>query len=210
MAEARVREQFEDLAQQGHAARIGMWLFLGSEALLFAALFALLAGYRVAYPAEFQAAAGHTSFGLGVGMTLILLVSSFIMAESIELVRGDRLTTASWLLGIVVVLGGVFLGLKGWEWAVHFGDGIFPGRYYGFEELPGRGANIFFTLYYVMTGVHALHVVGGVAAVGAVLVMNRRRRFTPAYYTQLELVGLYWQFVDIIWLFLWALFYLLR
>jgi cytochrome c oxidase subunit 3 len=210
MERTRVRIQFEDLAQQGHAARVGMWIFLGSEALLFTALFALFAGYRVHFPAEFHAAAGHTSFGLGIGMTFTLLTSSFLMAESVEQVRRGHFSTASWLLGVVVVLGIGFLALKGTEWGEHFHEGIFPGRYYRLEELPVRGANIFFTLYYVMTGLHALHVTGGVVAIWTVLVMNRRRRFAVDYFPQLELTGMYWQFVDIIWLFLWALLYLLR
>lgn len=210
MADTRVHEHFEDLAQQGHAARVGIWLFLGSEALLFSALFALFAGYRVQYPAEFQAAAGHTNFWLGVGMTFVLLASSVLMAESVEQARAERFGVASWLLGGVVALGIVFLGLKGTEWGLHFAEGIYPGADYRFEGLPDRGANIFFTLYYVMTGAHLVHLIGGVAAVWTVLVMNRRRRFTPEYHPQLELTGLYWQFVDIVWLFLWAIFYLLR
>jgi cytochrome c oxidase subunit 3 len=187
-----------------------MWIFLGSETLIFAALFALFAGYRVHFPAEFQAAAGHTSFGLGIGMTFTLVTSSFLMAEGVEQVKGGNFSIASVLLGAVVVLGIAFLALKGTEWGEHFAEGIFPGRYYRLEALPTRGGNIFFSLYYVMTGLHALHVVGGVIAVWTVLVMNRRRRFTEEYHPQLELVGMYWQFVDIIWLFLWTLLYLLR
>lgn len=210
MADTRVREHFEDLAQQGHAARVGFWLFLGSEALLFSALFALFAGYRVQYPAEFLEAAGNTSFGLGIAMTFVLLLSSVIMAESVEQVRAERFGVASVLLGAVVVLGVIFLALKGTEWGLHFAAGIFPGADYRFEELPSRGAHTFFTLYYIMTGVHVVHLLGGVVAVGTVLVMNRRRRFTPEHHPQLELTGLYWQFVDIVWLFLWALFYLIR
>lgn len=208
--DSRVREHFADLAQQGHAARLGIWLFLASEALLFSALFALFAGYRVTYPEEFRAAAGETSFGLGIGMTFILLTSSFLMAESVERVRAGRYRMASWLLGGVVVLGILFLGLKATEWGHHIAAGILPGPSYHLEELPARGAKVFFTLYYLMTGVHIVHLLGGVIAVGAVLVMNRRRRFTPAYHPQLELTGLYWQFVDIVWLFLWAIFYLER
>lgn len=209
-ADSRVREYFADRAQQGHAARLGIWLFLASEALLFSALFALYAGYRVAYPAEFRAAAGETSFGLGIGMTFILLASSFLMAESVERVRAERYGTASWLLGGVVVLGVLFLGLKATEWGLHISAGILPGPFYRLEGSPGDGARIFFGLYYLMTAVHVVHLLGGVIAVGAVLIMNRRRRFTPEYHPQLELTGLYWQFVDIVWLFLWAVFYLAR
>jgi cytochrome c oxidase subunit 3 len=210
MPRTQLRIQFKDLDQQGHAARVGMWIFIGSEALLFTALFALFAGYRVHFPAEFHAAAGHTSYGLGIGMTFTLLTSSFLMAESVERVKSGHFSIASWLLGAVVVLGIGFLALKGAEWGEHFSEGIYPGQYYRLKELPERGANVFFSLYYVMTGLHALHVTGGVVAVWTVLIMNRRRRFSEQYFPQLDLVGMYWQFVDIIWLFLWSLLYLLR
>jgi cytochrome c oxidase subunit 3 len=210
MPQTQLRIQFKDLDQQGHAALVGMWIFLGSEALLFSALFALFAGYRIHFPQEFHAAASYTSYSLGLGMTFTLLTSSFLMAESIERVKSGAFSSASWLLGIVVVLGIGFLALKGAEWGEHFHEGIYPGPYYHLKELPTRGANIFFSLYYVMTGLHSLHVIGGVVAVWTVLVMNRRRRFSEGYFPQLDLVGMYWQFIDIIWLFLWALLYLLR
>lgn len=210
MAKSPVREHFADLEQQGHAARLGVWLFLGSEALLFSALFALWGGYRAAFPEEFRAAAGHTSFWLGAAMTFILLTSSWLMAEAVERVRAGWYRAATWLLGVVALLGVVFLGLKATEWGVHIAAGMVPGAGYDFGELPGGGARIFFNLYYVMTGAHIVHLIGGVVGVLVVLGMNRRRRFTPEYHPHLEAIGLYWQFVDIVWIFLWAVFYLAR
>lgn len=210
MPETRLREQFEDLAQQVHAGRVGWWLFLGSEALLFSALFALFGGLRVAYPLEFRQAAGHTNYGLGIAMTFTLITSSFLLTESVEQAKSGHRRTTTWLLALTLLLGVGFLGLKGAEWGEHFHEGIFPGIYYRLEEAPSRGANIFFSLYYVMTGLHALHVLGGVTAIACLIAMNRRGTFTPSYHPQLELTALYWQFVDIIWLFLWSLFYLLR
>src|SRR5690625_2867592 len=116
MSGIRLQSHFEDLTQQGHAARVGMWIFIGSEALLFGALFALFAGYRLEFPAEFRAAAGTTNFGLGIAMTFTLLTASFLLTEAAEQVREAHYRATSWLLGVVFILGLGFIALKGIEW----------------------------------------------------------------------------------------------
>ena len=210
MRESRLAEQFEDLAKQGHAARLGMWVFLGSEILLFAGLFALYAAYRTMYPAEFAAAAAHNNAVIGTVNTLILITSSFTVAMSVHAVREARPKRAFWLLVVSVAFGAAFLGLKAVEYRQHFHEGILPGAAYRFAFLPTYGAHMFFTLYYLTTGLHALHVTAGMCLLSWVAWGAYRERYGPDDYTHVDLGGLYWHLVDVIWIFLWPLLYLLR
>ena len=170
-----------------HALKIAVWIIIASEALLFAGLFALFASYRAEYPQAFHLDAARNLKTAGGINTMILLTSSFAMAWAIMRLRQDRNPRRA--LWCVLVLGCAFLALKLYEWSVHIADGIVP------------GSSLFFTLYYFMTGLHAAHVVAGLALV--VWVTARPRVHTT------ELVGLYWHFVDLVWVFLWPLFYLL-
>lgn len=197
--------QFEDLGKQAHAVRFGIWVFLASELLLFAGLFALYTAYRTEYPAGFAAGVAHAERAIGTINTSLLIVSSYTAASALRAIRRDRRrVTVAWLLA-TLVLGAVFLALKGLEYSHHAADGALPGVYYAFRELPTHGGQLFFTLYYFMTGLHALHVIAGLALVAWALGLACRRRGHLA----LELVGLYWHFVDAVWVFLWPLFYLL-
>lgn len=207
-AERRLEIQFEDLEKQAHAARFGMWVFLGSELLLFAGLFGLYVAYRVEYAAAFAEGVHHNSLAIGTTNTVVLIVSSFTIAWSIHAIRRDRRRTALLMLLVTMALGALFLVLKGVEYAGHFEEGVFPGRYYAAAELPERGVQVFFTMYYFMTGLHALHMVGGLTVVAWLARRVARRRTTAADHIELELGALYWHLVDGIWIFLWPLFYL--
>lgn len=200
---------FQDRKQQSHAARLGMWIFIGSEALLFSALFALYAGFRAMYPAEFRAAVGLTDHGFGAIMTVILLTSSFLVAVSLVGVHAGNPRSAVLSLWGAIVLGIAFLCLKALEYANHFEAGLFPGAWYRAVEPTGYGANIFFTLYYTMTGLHAIHVIGGLVLLGWLIWRIANGGIVAEYDTPLELGGMYWHFVDVVWVFLWPLFYLL-
>src|SRR5690606_34211527 len=123
--------------------------------------------------------------------------------------HGARRAAIGWL-GASAALGAGFLALKAWEYARHLGEGIRPGAYYDFKALPDPAANAFFTLYYLMTGLHGLHVVGGVLALAGCALLGLRRRVGRDRPTRVELSGLYWHLVDAIWLFLWPIFYLMR
>jgi cytochrome c oxidase subunit III len=206
----RLEIQFEDLEKQAHAARFGMWVFLGSELLLFAGLFGLYAAYRVQYPAAFAEGVHHNSLAIGTINTVVLIASSFTVAWSIHAVRRDQRKVALGMLAATMALGALFLVLKGVEYTGHFEEGIYPGRYYAAADpaLLGRGPQVFFTMYYFMTGLHALHMVGGLAVMAWLTVRVARRRTTAAHHTALELGALYWHLVDGIWIFLWPLFYL--
>jgi cytochrome c oxidase subunit 3 len=201
-------EQYPDLARQEHTLELGMWIFLTSEALLFAALFALYAGYRTMYGSDFAEAIQGNTRWFGTGNMYILLTSSLTAALSVGAVRRGRNGRAALLLCATAVLGLLFLLVKGVEYAHHVHEGSLPGPYYHDEKMPTFGANRFFTLYWVMTGFHALHVTGGVCVVLWMAVHALRGRYTPERHARLEMGTLYWHLVDVIWIFLWPLLYL--
>jgi cytochrome c oxidase subunit 3 len=211
MFTAKVHLQFQDIEQQTHAAELGMWAFMASEVLFFSGLFGLFTAYRFEYGDVFRQAAAHTDLGLGTANTFILLTSSLLVALSVHGVQhGWRTASVFWMLVATVTLGLLFLALKFLEYAHHFDEGLYPGPYYSNTELTGRGARVFFTLYYAMTGIHAVHVTVGIILMTWMALMVRRGRFDPTYHTPLELSGIYWHFVDIVWVFLWPMFYLMR
>jgi cytochrome c oxidase subunit 3 len=206
----KLEVQYDTLPRQHATARLGMWIFLASESLLFAGLFALYAAYRFVYPAEFHAAAAHANVVLGTINTYLLLTSSLTVALAIDATKHGHRRRALVLLAITLALGGAFEVLKGVEYAQHLAEGIAPGGYYTFAGLPAHGAVLYFTLYYLMTGLHALHVFGGLCALAWLWVWLYRGRITAESPLALELGGLYWHLVDLVWLFLWPLLYLVK
>jgi cytochrome c oxidase subunit III len=203
-------EQYQDLDQQAHAARLGMWAFLGSEVLLFAVLFALYAAYRTMYSADFEAAIAHNNLLIGTVNTIILITSSLTVVLALAQVEKDRPLRAGALLAISVCFGLVFLILKGIEYAQHLHEGIYPGAAYHFAEMPGYGARLFFTLYYLMTGLHALHVIVGMLLLGWIMMGTFTRQYSAPRSIQVELGALYWHLIDIMWIFLWPMLYLMH
>jgi cytochrome c oxidase subunit III len=210
MRESPLVEQFEDLGKQKDAARLGMWAFLGSEVLLFAGLFGLYAAYRSLYPREFALAILHNNATIGTVNTFVLLTSSFTVALSVHAVRVQRTRLAALLLGASVVLALVFLALKMTEYAEHFREGIYPGPRYAYHELSGYGVQMFFNLYFLTTGLHAIHVTGGAAVLVYLIFGIRKGRYSHSYDTPVELGALYWHLVDVIWIFLWPCLYLMH
>lgn len=208
MPARRLADQFESLEKQDYAVKLGLWVFLASEILLFAALFGLYTAYRVMYPIEFVRAAAHNSVAIGTINTLILITSSATVALSLWAVRGGRMRLASGLLLFSIACGIVFLILKGIEYDHHFQEGIYPGEAYRNVELTGRGARLFFNLYYLITGLHAIHVIVGLIALCWLAAGSLRGRFGPESQIKFELGGLYWHLVDIVWIFVWPLLYL--
>jgi cytochrome c oxidase subunit 3 len=207
-APAAPHEQYDSLARQHATARLGMWVFLGSESLLFAGLFALYAAYRFAYPAEFHAAAAHANVVLGSINTYLLLTSSLTVALAIHATQRGRRRRSVVFLVATIALGLGFLALKAIEYAEHLADGIAPGAYYAFDAIPAHGAVLYVTLYYLLTGMHALHVTGGLCMLAWLTWRAHRGDFTPESHIALELGGLYWHLVDLVWIFLWPLIYL--
>lgn len=209
-ADPVVQIQYDSLARQHATARLGMWVFLGSESLLFAGLLALYAAYRFLFSAEFHAASAHANLVIGTVNTYLLLTSSLTMALAIHATRqGRRRRTVLFLLA-TIALGLGFDVLKTVEYAGHLSEGLAPGGYYAYEGLAAHGVVLYVTLYYLLTGLHALHVTGGLCVLAWLAVRARRGDFTPGAHIALELGGLYWHLVDLVWIFLWPLLYLIR
>jgi cytochrome c oxidase subunit 3 len=215
MASKDTRPSLDELAYVSHtereqALRLGFFIFIASEALLFAGLFALYAGYRAEYPEVFAEGVKHNIEWIGSVNTLVLLISSFFVAWADLSLRSQQTRRA--LVGIVSawILGAAFLGLKGLEYAEHWSMGIRPGHSYASMELVQVGASLFFTLYYLMTGLHALHMIAGMTVLTWLGITISAHPEDPAHKTELQLAALYWHFVDIIWVFLWPVLYLIR
>ncbi len=199
---------FENLEKQTHAARLGMWLFLATEVLLFTALFAGYSVYRYLYADAFAEASRHLQTWIGGVNTLILVTSSFTVAMGVDRARrGDGRGTGLFF-AISVLFGLAFLGLKAVEYTHHFHVGELPGRYLSSEEVRGAGASIFFSLYFLITGLHGIHVIVGMTVLAVIGWRAHRGAYTAEYNVPVELGGLYWHLVDLIWIFVFPLIYL--
>lgn len=201
-------EQYASLERQSVTLRFGMWLFLASELLLFSGFFVLYAAYRGMYRDEFVAALHHNTIVYGTANMYVLLTSSFTVALSVHAVRHGALRRALWLVLASAGLGVAFLVIKLIEYGVHIEEGALPGPYYHFQEAATVGGNRFYTLYWVTTGAHALHVTGGVGVLLWIAWHLTRGRYSAAYHPKFEIATLYWHFVDVMWLFIWPIFYL--
>src|SRR5436190_2721654 len=210
MAEARtiLAEQFDDLAQQKEASTLGMWTFLATEIMFFGGLFLSYTVYRTTYPQAFAAGSRHNNLWLGTINTAVLLTSSLTMALAVHAAQANRTRALMRFLAATSGMGLVFLGIKGIEYYQHFAEHLVPGIHYA-----GTGpakTELFFYLYFAMTGLHAIHVLVGVGLLTVLLLLARARRFSSDYYTPVEISGLYWHFVDLVWVFLYPLFYLVN
>lgn len=211
MADAEITpaEQFDDPEQQSEAAHLGMWLFLGTEILFFGGLFAAYTVYRTAYPLAFADASRALSLTCGAADTTLLLTSSFLMAMAVHAAKtGSRRRLSALLLG-AAAFGGLFLILHGYEYWRDVREGHFPGPGFRWETgVTPREAELFYVLYFIMTGLHTFHVLVGVALLAFMAACAWRGRFTPQYFTPIEVTGLYWHFVDVVWVALFPLLYL--
>jgi cytochrome c oxidase subunit 3 len=207
-APAALQEQFEDMPQQKEAATLGMWAFLATEVLFFGGMFMSYITYRNAYPRAFAEASHHTIVLYGTINTAILLTSSLTMALGVHAARENNMKWLFRFLGMTIFLAVAFLAVKGLEYHQDLTEHLWPGRHFK-PELPPQ-AQIFWFLYWVMTGVHALHVTVGIGLISIMAWMTSRHKFSDVYHTPIELTGLYWHFVDIVWIFLYPLLYLVQ
>jgi cytochrome c oxidase subunit 3 len=200
---------FSSLARQNEAMRLGMWLFLATEVLLFAGLFTGYAVYRFQFPEAFAECSRHLELTLGTVNTLVLITSSLTVALAIHYARTDRRRAAAICLVITLLFALTFLGIKAVEYAAHFHERSLPGKYYAYEAVKIPGAAMFFSVYFLMTGLHGLHVIAGMSVLSWILRRTLQGRYSSKYYTGLELGGLYWHLVDLVWIFLYPLLYLI-
>jgi cytochrome c oxidase subunit 3 len=205
---APLQEQFTSQAQQRTTALLGMWVFLASEVLFFGGLMVAYAVYRSWYSAGFAAGSHHLDFILGTLNTGILIVSSFCIAVAISAAREKERVMSVIFLAVTALLGIAFVCIKGYEWHTAIHDGFWPAR----AESPGQpaGLHLFFTLYFVMTGIHALHLIIGIVAVSIFAVKLGRQKIFAPNQNQITVLGLYWHFVDIVWVFLYPMLYLIQ
>jgi len=206
---AHLAHHFSEVEQQRESAKMGMWLFLLTEILLFGGLFVAYAVYRAWHPDMFYNAHKYLDITLGTINTFVLITSSLTMALSIRFMQvGDKKKTIIFLIS-TLALATAFLVIKYFEYSHKFHLGQLPGKYYTFTGIEGTNPHIFFSIYFTMTGLHGLHVLAGMGTIGWILYSTIRNDFSPKYYTPMEMTGLYWHLVDLIWIYLFPLLYLI-
>ena len=203
-----IEPQFDDAAQQREAATMGMWLFIATEILLFGGMFLGYTAYRHAYPLAFAEASRHTLIAFGGTNTAVLLISSTVMAFAVRAASQNRRALVGLLLFITASLGMLFLVIKGLEYAHEINEHLLPGRTFHIDAADPQHAELFFYIYWLMTGVHALHVTIGVVLITFFAFRAWFRDAFRNHDTPVELLGLYWHFVDIVWVFLFPLIYM--
>ena len=208
-----LRVQFDTEAQQKDASSLGMWIFLVTEIMFFGGMFAVYTIYRSWYPDVYAIASSSLNEIIGALNTGVLLLSSFTMVMAVRAAQLGQQRAIVMFLILTLLFGGIFLGVKAYEWNEKFEEHHIPGQaaFHLDGVLPAdQGhAQLFFSIYFAMTGLHALHMVIGVGILLTLIVHARRGRFSASYYTPVDVAGLYWHFVDIIWIFLFPLLYLI-
>ena len=207
----RLQHHFDSLEQQLYASTFGMWVFLVTEVLFFGGMFMAYILYRIWYPDMFVAASHHLSIPLGTFNTAVLIGSSLTMAYAVNAAqRGAKpREQVMWLVG-TMILGAIFLGVKVIEYADKFGHHLVPGSNFHFDKPEfQQTAQIYYSLYFSLTGLHATHMIIGMVIMAVIARMAAKGQFTPEWYTPVEIMGLYWHFVDLIWIFLFPLLYLI-
>ncbi len=203
-----LRHHFHDMEQQREASTIGMWVFLITEVMFFGGLFTGFFIYVVSYPVGFGLGSKLTDLTLGSTNTAVLIASSFTMAMAVRNAQLGNRNRLLLFLGVTMILGLAFLGIKGLEYTHKFEDHLVPGPAFAYTGPYAAAVQLFLSFYFIMTGLHALHMVVGIGIVLVTMLHSWQGRFSPDYYTPVEILGLYWHFVDIVWIFLFPTLYL--
>jgi len=204
-----LKHQFDDLTQQREASTIGMWVFLTTEVMFFGGLFLGYAIYRNMYPQAYIEGSHHLNIFLGSINTVILIASSLTMVLAVHGAHTNNKKNLILFLILTIILGSAFLGIKVVEYSHKFHEHLIPGLHFGYHGPEGGHMQIFFSFYFAMTGMHALHMIIGIAVLSVLVVMSFQNKFSAAYDSPVEFTGLYWHFVDIVWIFLFPLLYLI-
>ena len=199
---------FASADDEFEAAKQGMWVFMVTEVLMFGGLFVAYAIFRGLYPEMFHEAHEHLSVPMGMLNTIVLILSSISMAYAVSSTQRGRRKRAIRSLMVTIVLACCFLVVKYFEYSHKFHDGLLPGAHFTNTEIKAPKADLFFSLYFMMTGLHGIHILIGIGLISWLIWRSRRGDFSPGYYTPVELVGFYWHFVDLVWIYLFPLLYL--
>jgi len=217
-----LQHHFENMEQQREAGTLGMWIFLVTEIMFFGGMFLAYTLYRNFFPAAFASASNHLDIRLGAINTGVLILSSFTMAMAVYFTQVGKRRPQVLCLVLTLVLGLTFLGIKAVEYHEKYTDRLIPGKLFPGAEfgpdphklhlLEGatmKQVEMFYYIYFAMTGMHALHMIIGAGLLLYLIIFSLRGRFDPEYHSPVEVIGLYWHFVDIVWIFLFPLLYLL-
>ena len=208
-ATAHVAHQFEDAGQQFYAATLGMWLFIATEIMFFGGVFTAYVYYRSLYREAFIHASHHLDVTLGTINTAVLIGSSFTMVMAVHAAQTGRIRRIFSGLLATMTLGTVFLVIKGFEYHHKYVDGLIPGTLWSYSAPDAKNQQLFMSLYFAMTGLHATHMIIGIGVLAWLAVQAWRGKYDAHYYNPVECAGLYWHFVDIVWIFLFPLLYLI-
>lgn len=204
-----VRHHFETAGQQREASTVGMWLFLVTEVMFFGGMFVAYIAYRHAYPEAFAAASHKLNVQMGLTNTIVLICSSLTMAMAVHSAALGKKKLLITFLILTLVLGCVFLGIKSVEYHDKYVNHEIPGANFAFEGPDPQHATLFFSLYFGLTGLHATHMIIGAVILLILIFQASKNKFSAEWHTPIELFGLYWHFVDIVWIFLFPLLYLI-
>ncbi|MFN7933751.1 MAG: cytochrome c oxidase subunit 3 family protein [Bryobacteraceae bacterium] len=204
-----VAHHFENAQQQYESGNLGMWLFLITEVMFFGGMFAAYGIYRIWYPEAFVLASKATNVPLGAANTIVLIVSSVTMALAVQSAQLGKNKRLVWMIILTMIFGSIFLGVKAVEYHEKWLHHHIPGPNFVWEGEGGREVQILYCLYFAMTGMHAVHMVVGLGIMLWLLITSIKGHYGPKYYNPVEISGLYWHFVDIVWIFLFPLLYLI-
>jgi len=219
-----LHHHFDDMEQQRECTSLGMWLFLATEVMMFGGLFFAYTLYRWKFPEAYHAGSEHLMIVWGTANTFVLLFSSLTMALAVHAAaEGNRRALVGWLF-VTWLLGAAFLGVKAVEWGTDFKEGLVPALNWSYYSNPEHASQVaklaakgttpqqvmmYFVIYFCMTGLHAIHMIVGLALLGTFIWLGSRGRFERGNEQPVEIMGLYWHLVDIIWIFLFPLLYLI-
>jgi cytochrome c oxidase subunit 3 len=216
VAERALQHHFADMEQQQETSTFGMWMFLLTEIMFFGGLFCAYLVYRASYYQAFVEGSQKMNIWLGATNTAVLICSSLTMALGVRAAQTGKPKLMVVLLLITILFGLGFLGIKAVEYHEHWGNHEFPGPNFHFETgdpahpaTDAQHTEIYFSLYWAMTGLHALHMVIGVGLVSWIVIAGLMGAYSSSYFTPVENVGLYWHFVDLVWIYLFPLLYLI-
>ncbi|HSY11039.1 MAG TPA: cytochrome c oxidase subunit 3 family protein [Verrucomicrobiae bacterium] len=216
VAEHAFQHHFADMEQQRETSTFGMWMFLLTEIMFFGGLFCAYLVYRASYYQAFVEGSQKMNIWLGATNTAVLICSSLTMALAVRCAQLGKRKLMGWLLIFTMIFGFAFLGIKAKEYTEHWENHEFPGPHFHFQtgdpQHPATDpvhTEIYFSLYWAMTGLHALHMIIGIGLVTWILLAGMAGAYSPIYYSPVENVGLYWHFVDLVWIYLFPLLYLI-